>query len=441
MKQFKRVSAMFIVLALMTAMFAGCGAKETTTNTNESSSSNSSESTATTTETTTETTSNESTEAAPAEESGLVPEEGAQLIVWESDDANGKFLEEAAKRFTEKYGVPVTYEAVELGDAADKIALDGPNGIGADVFAAPHDRLGTMMAAGLLLDNDMDGYTSDVFAEKALSATTYEGQQIGYPVSVETYLLFYNTDLMPEAPATFEDIKTFAKTFNDERNNKFALMWEVSSAYYAYAFLGAYVDLFGPNGDDVTSIGVDTPEAIEAMKVFQDLREVYDVDAADATRDAMLNAFKGGNAAACITGPWDISEFDNSGINYAVAPLPKLPNGVPAKSFSGTRALYVSSFTKYPVAAKMFADFCATELADLHYEITKSVPAISTVAITDEKQAVIYEQYENSFPMPKIPAMGSYWSPMGTAYANIWNGEDIQSELNAAVSALKESIQ
>jgi len=439
MKRMKKLVSVVLVLALSTTLLAGCGAKKDTTETATT------ETVATTEEATTEAATEETTTETATEEvavdTGLVPEDGAQLIVWESNDANGKFLEEAAKRFTDKYGVPVTYEAVELGDAADKIALDGPNGVGADVFAAPHDKLGSMMSAGLLLDNDMEGYTEDVFAAKALSATTYEGKQIGYPLSVETYLMFYNKDLMPNAPATFDEIIEFSKTFNDERNNKFSLMWEVSSAYYAYAFLGAYVDLFGPNGDDVTSIGVDSPEAVEAMKVFQDLRVVYNVDAADATRDAMLNAFKGGNAAAVITGPWDIEEFNNSGINYGVAPLPKLPNGVPAKSFSGTRALYVSSFSKYPVAAKLFADFCSQELADLHYEMTQSVPAISTVAITDEKQKVIYEQYENSFPMPKIPAMGSYWSPMGTAYANIWNGADIQSELNVAVAALKESIQ
>lgn len=440
MKHMKKLVSMIMVLALATSLFAGCGAKKDTTDTATTETAATDTTATDTTATDTTTTDTATTETTP-EVTGMVPEEGASLIVWESNDANGKFLEEAAKRFTDKYGVPVTYEAVELGDAADKIALDGPNGVGADVFAAPHDKLGVMMSAGLLLDNDMEGYTSDVYAEKALSATTYEGKQIGYPLSVETYLMFYNKDLMPEAPATFDDIVTFAKTFNDERNNKFALMWEVSSAYYAYAFLGAYVDLFGPNGDDVTSIGVDSPEAVEAMKVFQNLRSVYNVDAADATRDAMLNAFKGGQAAAVITGPWDIEEFNNSGINYGVAPLPKLPNGVPAKSFSGTRALYVSSFSKYPVAAKMFADFCSRELADLHYEMTQAVPAISTVAITDEKQQVIYEQYENSFPMPKIPAMGSYWSPMGTAYANIWNGADIQSELNVAVAALKESIK
>lgn len=440
MKMMKKMSAILLIMALTTSLFVGCGKEAVETkDTSVKTEATDAKAAKVETEDKTEETEEEVVEAeAPT---GLVPEEGANLVVWESNDANGKFLEEAAKRFADQYGIEVTYEAVELGDAPDKIALDGPNGIGADVFAAPHDRLGTMMSAGLLLENDIEGYTTEVFAEKALSATTYEGAQIGYPLSVETYLMFYNKDLMPEAPETFEDIKTFAKTFNDERNNKFALMWEVGSAYYAYAFLGAYVDLFGPNGDDVTSIGVDTPEAIEAMGVFQELREVYNVDSADASRDAMLNAFKGGQAAACITGPWDISEFDNSGINYGVSPLPKLPNGVPAKSFSGTRALYVSSFSKYPIAAKMFADFCATELADLRYEMTSAVPAVNTVAITDEKQQVIYDQYENSFPMPKIPAMGSYWSPMGSAYANIWDGADIQSELNAAVSALKESIQ
>ncbi|MGB4141765.1 MAG: maltose ABC transporter substrate-binding protein, partial [Limnochordia bacterium] len=39
-------------------------------------------------------------------------------------------------------------------------------------------------------------------------------------------------------------------------------------------------------------------------------------------------------------------------------------------------------------------------------------------------------------PMPSIPQMGAYWDAMNAASANIWDGADIQAELDAANVAI-----
>ena len=41
--------------------------------------------------------------------------------------------------------------------------------------------------------------------------------------------------------------------------------------------------------------------------------------------------------------------------------------------------------------------------------------------------------------MPPIPAMDGYWSSMGPAFNNIWNGSDVKTELDAAALVI-ESI-
>lgn len=73
---------------------------------------------------------------------------------------------------------------------------------------------------------------------------TFKDILYGYPYSVETYALFYNKALYPEAPKNFDEIISFAKTFNNVKSNQYALMWELQQFYYNYAFLasqGGYI--------------------------------------------------------------------------------------------------------------------------------------------------------------------------------------------------------
>jgi arabinogalactan oligomer/maltooligosaccharide transport system substrate-binding protein len=46
------------------------------------------------------------------------------------------------------------------------------------------------------------------------------------------------------------------------------------------------------------------------------------------------------------------------------------------------------------------------------------------------------KQLEHAFPMPSIPQMGAYWDAMNAASANIWDGADIQGELDACNAAI-----
>lgn len=374
----------------------------------------------------------------------LVPEEGAKLIVWESDGYEKEFVEYAIAEFNKKYpDVTIEYQPVGHTDSTQKIELDGPNGEGADVFAAPHDKLGRLVTAGLILEND--ALDTSEFIDLSIRATTYEKKLYGYPCGIETYALFYNKDIVDTPANTFEEIIEFSKTFNDPSNNKFALMWEAANAYYDYLFLGGYgADLFGEKGDDKNTLGFDTENGIEAMKFLQKLRCVYDVEAADTTWDPMMLAFKEGNAAYMINGPWAIEDIRDADVNFGIVKLPLLPNGRNPIAFSGIRGNYVSAFTKYPNAAKLFAAFMSSkELLQKRFEITSQIPPRNNITFSDEYNELIkgiFEQAQYAVPMPSIPEMDSYWPTMGGAFGNIWNGADVQTELEAAATAMRESF-
>jgi arabinogalactan oligomer/maltooligosaccharide transport system substrate-binding protein len=155
-------------------------------------------------------------EAAPAEED-LKAEDGASLVVWESKEFREN-LEKVAKAFTDEYGIPVKIEEVNEPDQVNKLINDGPAGVGADVVIFPHDNLGKAVAAGLLLENDyFQDVTTSENSEASVKAFTFKDILYGYPRSVETYAMFYNKDLIPNPPKSYEEVIEFAKTFNKDR--------------------------------------------------------------------------------------------------------------------------------------------------------------------------------------------------------------------------------
>ncbi len=215
----------------------------------------------------------------------------------------------------------------------------------------------------------------------------------------------------------------------------------MGNAYYSYIFLSAFgADLFGPGGTDKDKHMVNSPEAVKGLSYFQNFRKQYlDVAQADLAGDFMNAGFQNGTIAMVITGPWSIQGYRDAGVNFGVAPLPKFEGmSEPPASFSGIRAMYVSSFTKYPEEAHKFAIYLTSKEALLkRYEITAQIPPRKDVNISDDAHAGILDQFAYSKPMPSIPAMNFYWPAMASAYSNIWNGNDIKTELDTAASAIE----
>ena len=83
------------------------------------------------------------------------------LTVWESTNGPDEFIRKAGEAYTKTHpNVTIKYVNVELGDAVTQIALDGPAGVGPDLFAAPHDRLGSLVSGGHVLPTANEGITT-----------------------------------------------------------------------------------------------------------------------------------------------------------------------------------------------------------------------------------------------------------------------------------------
>jgi arabinogalactan oligomer/maltooligosaccharide transport system substrate-binding protein len=419
----KKLFALSMTVILAASMLAGCGKKEETTNPGNGAEA---------------TTAAEPTKAADSTAPTAVPDvttEEITLKVWESTGGPDEFIKQAGAKFTEAYpNIKIEFINVELGDSTTQIALDGPAGVGPDLFAAPHDKLGELATGGHVLPTaNADDVTGKVLGACS-TALTYDGTMYGYPISAETYALFYNKALISEdkVPKTWEDLKAFSKDFNANNKDKYGFVMDVGNAYYTIIFTTSNNNrLFGPNGNDTTNTNINSPASVEGMKFFAGLRDVLDIPAADLTTSTVDGIFGSGNAALYITGLWNVTTFEGNGLDFGVAPLPSLPgNTDPVASFSGTRAMFVSAYSEHPTEAALFADFLLSEeMQLLRFELTGSLPSIN-VAVESPYIEGFLKQLDYAFPMPSIPQMNAYWEAMNAASANIWDGADIQAELD-----------
>ena len=434
MKKMKRILSVFLALALVFSLTA-C---KTTSGTEQNQiSQNNSQPVENNTNNQTTPASNE-----------IKPEEGAQLVAWESSGQDTDVLKEIAAAFTAKYGVPVTVESVEAPDARERMSQDGPAGTGADVFAAPHDHTGALVSAGLVNENIFVDDMKKTIIPAALQAVTIDNKIYGYPKSIETYVLFYNKDIYKKAPTSWNDIIEMGKTYTNVKENKFAFIYDVGNAYYSISWVfskGGYI--FGNNETNKDDVGLDSAGAIAGMNELLKLKDVFPVKAEDCGWDTFHGLFLEGKNAAMINGPWALKDVRDKGINYELLPLPTLADGTKMKSFSGVRPMFVSAYSKYPNAAALFAKFVAShEMQMKAYEVQGRIPvsieAKNEKSITDNKDAAAFlAQAENSIPMPSIPQVGLFWGPTGAALATIWNGQVSAEEgMKTAAKTLRDAI-
>ncbi|MDR3123260.1 MAG: maltose ABC transporter substrate-binding protein [Treponema sp.] len=357
-----------------------------------------------------------------------------ELTVWESTNGPDQFIRQAGEAYTSLHpNVTIKFVNVELGDSVNQIALDGPANVGPDLFAAPHDRLGELVTNGHILPTANPDSIKSGLLGACLTATTYNGVQYGYPVSAETYALFYNKALIQESevPKTWAAMITYIKSFNTP--NKYAFLMDVGNAYYSIIFTTKGGNrLFGPSGTDTRNTNLNSEAAVTGMEFFQSLRQVLNVPAADINTSVGDGAFQAGDVAMYISGPWNVVGFVNAGLDIGIAPLPSLPGeSTPAASFSGTRVMFVSAYSNHPDEANDFGAFLMTpQMQQLRANITNTLPAID-VPTDNPYAAGFVEQLKYAFPMPSIPPMAKFWDAMNAASANIWNGANVKQELDA----------
>jgi arabinogalactan oligomer / maltooligosaccharide transport system substrate-binding protein len=399
-----------------------------------------------------ETTAAPTTSGAPTTTVYVPPKRGtADLVIW-ADATKAPVLRPLADAFAAKESLKISVLEVPSDKTKDELIKAGPAGEGPDIIIGAHDWLGDLVKAGAVAPIDL-GATAAGFADVAVKAVTYDGKVYGLPYAIENVALFRNTDLVPTAPKTFEELEKVALDLKAAGKVDVPLAVQEGPAdpyhnFPLFTALGGFV--FKQNADgtyDPKQLGIDSPGALKAADAFAKWSK-EGLISKDVTYDVMINSFGKGRAPFAITGPWAISQektgFKATGVHYAVEPIPPVAGGTP-QVFVGVQAFMISAFSKNTSVAKSFLiDYLATQDAQVAlYKAGSRPPALKSAFEAVKNDADIQGfglAGQNGLPMPAIPAMGSVWKSWTDAYAAVFGGADPAKAFTDAAAAIRKEI-
>lgn len=153
------------------------------------------------------------------------------------------------------------------------------------------------------------------------------------------------------------------------------------------------------------------------------------VSSTDLNNKSSLKAnFMEGNVAYYITGPWDIQQIKDSGVNFGITTLPTYQEKL-LKPFAGVQCAFVSSFTKYPIASELLASFLISEEgAEILYDQSSGITTLKDInqvkgLSEDEYLSVFVKQFENSVPIPSQKRMSYIWSVLPDISRAVFDGQ------------------
>ena len=396
-----------------------------------------------TTEATTETTEAETTETT------IEGRGDADLVFW-LDDTRATALKPFVDDFAAETGLNV--KIVEVAEDVFRTSVNQviPTGEGPDIFVGAHDWVGEMVANGIVAPVELGASEAD-YNPVAIEAVSIGSTRYGLPYAVENVGLLRNTDLVPEAPATFADLEASALALRDEGTVSvpLAVQGEGGAPYHYYPMytsFGAYVFPLNEDGSyDTSTVGLDAPEGLAAAEAFGGW---YDSGllSQDVTYDIMIDSFSSGDAPFAITGPWAVPQIqeNNPDLNFVIEPVP--PAGDEESSpFIGAQAFYVSAFSDNQALAQTFLlDFVNTpeamlDLFNAQPRAPAYLPTFEEVS-DDPVLAGFGEAGANGVPLPNIPEMGAVFTPWSDAYVAISQGTDPTQAFTDAADQIRDAL-
>jgi arabinogalactan oligomer/maltooligosaccharide transport system substrate-binding protein len=365
------------------------------------------------------------------------------LTVW-VDAERVDALQGAADAYEEKTGVAVEIVGKDTGDIKDDFIQQVPTGEGPDITMGAHDWLGELTTNGVVAPLEL-GDSAANYMDVAINAATYDGTVYMLPYAVENIAVLRNTALVPDAPATYDDMIQAGKDAG--LDHPFVVEQGVEgNPYHLYPFQTAFgAPVFGVNdaGYDATDLQIGNDGGLEFAAWLGEQGAEGNLNT-DIDGDIAKQSFLDGDAAFWLTGPWNVGAAIDAGIDVALGPGPS-PTGEVASPFAGVKGFFLSSESDNKVAATDFlVNFLGTEEAQLDlFESGNVLPALSAAAETASADPIIggfAAVGEDAVPMPAIPAMGAVWEYWGIAEAEIIGGADPTERWNKLTADVEAAI-
>lgn len=370
------------------------------------------------------------------------------LTLWVYDDGRLEVLTQLGEEFEAEYGVAVDVQVVTLDEIRNAMSLGAAAGEGPDMVIIPHDNLGPMVVNGAAAPIDL-GDAAESYLPNAIDGFTYDGQLYGVPLAVENIGFFRNTDLVPDAPATWDEVAEIGSELfdNGEVDSAIGFPDLTYNTYPVFTSYGGYIFGRDENGSFTTEdIGMNNEGMVEGLAWVESLVEAG-VVSSDINWETSHVLFETGRSPFILTGPWAINRFETAGVPYAISAFPAAEEGgEPGYPFLGVQGLVVNANKENVLLSQIFAvDFLATEehyQAIFDAEPRPSAWASIFEAADDPDAAGFNAAGVDAVPMPSIPAMGYVWDAWVNAGSLVIQGElTPQEALDGAVAQVLAQVE
>jgi len=386
-----------------------------------------------------------------AETTGAPQRDDADLVIW-TDELKIGAVTEIAEGFGEENGITVAVQAVT--DLQSNFITANAASNGPDVVVGAHDWIGNMVQNGAIDPLQITADQVSQYSPVAVDAVTYDEQLYGLPYGVEALVLYRNTDLVPEAPATLDEAFATGLELKAAGTVQSAFnlpVGELGDAYHMqplYTSLGGYVFGRGADGGyDAADLGVGD-EASQAAGAR--IAELGEGGSGALTRsvsgDNSIALFADGQAPFLLSGPWARSDVEAAGFGWDVQAVPGFEGAGPAQPFTGIQAFYVASAGANKAFAQEFVGNAMNteEAMKVMYDganIPPSLTSLQESEVAADPQLQAYLDAANAGePMPSIPQMGAVFEPLGQAYSAIIGGADGAETMVATGDTIRTAI-
>ncbi|MYU00736.1 MULTISPECIES: extracellular solute-binding protein [Streptomyces] len=359
-----------------------------------------------------------------------------------------KVFKKLAEGFEKKHPkVDVKYVSVPFGDAQNNFKNAAQSGKAApDVIRSEVAWTPDFASLGYLapLDGTPALKNQDDFLPQAVASTKYEDKTYAVPQVIDSMGIFYNKKLLQEAgvepPTNLDELKSSAKAIKD-KTGKTGLYLRGDDPYFFLSFL------YGEGGDLVDAktktVTVDKPEGVKAFKAVKTLVDdgTAKTDASDGWEN-MMQAFKNGDVAMMINGPWAVAdtltgkEFTDKGnLGIATVPAGSAAHGAP----QGGHNLAVYAGSKNLAASYAFVEYMtsveaqATAAGELGLLPTRTSAYAKKEAVNSEIVGFFKPVVETAVERPWIPEGGSLFAPLGVEYTKVLTDQTTPEKAAKAV--------
>ena len=375
------------------------------------------------------------------------------------------------EQFTEETGIGVEIQSFPFRDLLQTIEVRGSaEADDVDVIFVDAPLVPSYAVRGLiqpiapyLEGDDLDA----IWAPAAIDAASWDGMIWAPPLNNSSQVLYYNRDLLGAAgipdPSskesgriTWEELVENAKKITDSENGIWGMVFDQISRYYQLQALPESAGGGSGVSDDGLSVeGMLTNEGwMKATQFYYDLFNTWNIAPKGVAPGNTAELFAGGKVGYFVGGHWNVSAFQDAGINFGMALHPYFEGGTPV---TGTNSWHIGvwSHTKRSDEAAQLAKFLtaspevALDYTEKHGQLPAHTAALLNIAISPKynnmpkagMKLATYEAANSAVTRARTPAFLEFEEIVNNSFEDIRNGGDPAIVMSEAEQRIQSAMR